>query len=187
MTDKLNFNQQAGVGVVRKRSPQPGVLNLGGKFQIEHYRNGKCIGTYDIKNGITNEGKDDLLDVAFDGSTQHGNWYIGLVDNSGFSAFAAGDTAAQIGGTNGWSEYTSYSESNRVEWAPDAASSQSITNSTARSFNITGTSDTLKGIFIISDNTKSGTTGVLWSTASFSSTVPVTNGDELKITYTLNA
>jgi hypothetical protein len=48
-------------------------------------------------------------------------------------------------------------------------------------------SGTVKGIFITSNNTKSGTSGKLWSTALFSADVPVVNGDQLKITYTLNA
>jgi hypothetical protein len=45
----------------------------------------------------------------------------------------------------------------------------------------------LKGIFVTSSNTKNGTTGTLWSTAAFASTVDVSNGDSLKITYTVNA
>jgi hypothetical protein len=36
----------------------------------------------------------------------------------------------------------------------------------------------VKGIFIVTNNTKGGTTGTLWSTALFSADVPVANGKE---------
>ena len=119
----------------------------------------------------------------FHGTTAIATWYIGLVDNSGFTAFAEADTMSSHGG---WNEFTTYSESTRVEWTEDAAASKSITNSTVVTFNITG-SGTLKGAFITSDSTKSGTSGTLWATAAFGSTVPVVNTDQLKITYTVNS
>ena len=69
----------------------------------------------------------------------------------------------------------------------EAAASQSISNSvTSADFNITA-SGTIHGIFVTSDNTKSGTTGTLWSTAPFAAPLSVNNGDLLKVTYTLSA
>ena len=85
----------------------------------------------------------------------------------------------------GWNEFTSYTEGNRVAWGPGSASSQSVTNSTPATFNING-SGTVKGVFIVSNNTKSGTAGTLWATALFGADVPVTSGDQLKITYTVS-
>ena len=35
-------------------------------------------------------------------------WYLGLIDGSGTPTLAAGDTYAQIGGTNGWNENVNY-------------------------------------------------------------------------------
>ncbi len=86
----------------------------------------------------------------------------------------------------GWTEFTTYSDATRVAWTTVAAASESITNTTVSTFNING-SGTVKGIFVTSVSTKSGTTGTLWSTAAFTSPVPVSNGDQLKITYTVNA
>jgi hypothetical protein len=157
-----------------------------GRFQIEHRdKNGKLLGKYDIPNGITNGGKDDLLDVYFsDGSqTAAANWYIGLIDNSGYTGVAAADTMSSH---SGWNEFTSYSEANRVAWGPGAPSSQSITNASPATFNING-SGTVKGVFVVNNNTKSGSTGTLWATALFSADVPVSNGDQLKVTYTVSA
>ena len=155
-----------------------------GKFVVEHRDiddNLKAV--YEFPNGIVDEGLDHLLDVGFHGSSQTGTWYIGLVDNSGFSSFADVDT---LGSHGGWSEFTDYTESNRVEWEEDAASSRSITNSTTADFSINA-SGNVKGIFVSSNNVKStGNTGTLWSTAAFSSVVSTANGDTLKVTYTVS-
>jgi len=156
-----------------------------GQFQVEHYNSkGKLLGIYDLPNGITNVGKDLILDVMFNDGVAIANnsWFVGLIDLSGFTALAAADTMASHAG---WNEFTTYSEANRVAWGSGAAASQSTTNSSPATFNVTG-SATVKGIFINSNNTKSGSTGTLWSTALFAADVPVTNGDQLKVTYTVS-
>lgn len=153
-----------------------------GFFGIQLIRAGKTIVDQLFPNTITNLGKNSWLDVYFRNQTQLPNWYIGLVDNSGWTAFDAADTMSSHAG---WTEFTTYSQANRVAWGVVAAASQSITNTTAATFDITG-SATLKGIFVTSNNTKGGTTGTLWTGAAFASTVPVVNGDQLKVTYTVN-
>jgi hypothetical protein len=157
---------------------------LAGRFVIEHRDiEGNLKGTYEFPNGIVDEGLDHILDTQFTGSAQVGTWYIGLVDNSGWSAFADADTLSSHAG---WTESTDYTESNRVEWDEDAASSRSISNSTTADFSINA-SGNLKGIFVSSNNVKStGNTGTLWSTAAFSSVVATANGDTLKVTYTVS-
>lgn len=155
-------------------------LPLRGAYYIEHRNSaGKLIGLYRVPNGIVDEGMDDLLDVHFGASTQHTAWYIGLIDNSGYTGVSNSDTLATHAG---WTEATPYS-GNRVAWSVGSAASRSISNSSTADFAITSTA-TLKGIFVT--NVSSGTTGVLWSTALFSSTVSVQNGDTLKITYTVS-
>lgn len=158
-------------------------LNLKGRYFIEHWREGQMIGKYEIDNDITNEGKNLIFDVMFNSTSQITLWYIGLINLTSFSALAAGDTMSSH---SGWVEFTTYSQANRVQWTSGASASQSVTNGTPATFDMSGTG-TVKGIFITSSNTKSGTTGKLWSTALFSADVPVVNGDQLKITYTLNA
>lgn len=162
------------------------LFNPKGKFYIEHYsKNGKLKGKYEVPNGIVNEGKNKILDVMFYDGTQIAStsWYIGLIDNSGYSALSDSDTMSSH---SGWNEFTSYSEANRVAWGPGAAASQTTTNSTPATFNISG-SGTVKGVFLVSNNTKGGTSGVLWATALFAADVPVSNGDQLKITYSVSA
>lgn len=184
MIQGLKVADAVGVSFSRQRSFEQG-LNLRGeylKFELIG-ANGEVKYTEEFHNDITNAGKNSLLDVYFRNQTQIATWYFGLVDNSGWTAFAAGDT---MGSHAGWNEFTTYSDSTRIAWAPDAAASQSITNSSVSTFNING-SGTLKGIFVTSGSAKSGTTGTLWSTAAFTSTVAVTSGDQIKITYAVNA
>jgi hypothetical protein len=85
----------------------------------------------------------------------------------------------------GWTEAVPYSNANRPQWTCGAAATRAITNASTVDFTINA-SATLKGLFITTDNTKSGATGTMWSEAAFSSTVTVANGDTLKVTYTLS-
>jgi hypothetical protein len=154
-----------------------------GWFLIEHRNKaGKLIGLYRVPNGIVDVGMNHILETEFHAGSQVSTWYIGLVDNSGFTAFNDADTMASH---SGWTESTVYSQSTRPQWTAGAAASRQITNASTVDFSIND-SATLKGIFVTSDNTKGGTSGTLWATAAFSSTVSVQNGDTLKITYTIS-
>jgi len=158
-------------------------LPLKGMFKLEHYdKEGTHLGTYDVQNGIVDVGMNYLLDAGFNGGTQNSTWYMGLIDNSGFSSLNAADT---MGSHSGWAEAEGYTEAGRPEWGAGSASSRQVTNATTTNFSINGTA-TMYGIFITTVNTKGGTTGTLWSTAAFSSTVSTSNGDTLKVTYTVS-
>ena len=158
-------------------------LGLRGRFRVEHLdKDGNLKATYNVPNGIVDVGLNKILDDMFDGGTQSATWYIGLVDNSGFSAFANADTMASHAG---WSESVAYTEATRPEWTAGTPSSRSITNASTVDFSINATV-TLKGIFIVDNNTKSGTSGTLWSTAAFASNVAAVSGDTLKVTYTVS-
>lgn len=154
-----------------------------GYFLVEHRNKaGKLIGVYRVPNGIVDVGMNMILETMFHAGSQSTTWYIGLVDNSGFTAFADADT---MGSHAGWTESTVYTQATRPQWTMGAAASRQITNASTVDFSING-SATLKGIFVADNNTKGGTSGVLWATAAFSSTVAVQNGDTLKITYTVS-
>ena len=158
-------------------------VGLKGRFQIEHRNKaGELIGKYDFPNGIVDEGLNHILETQFNGGTPITSWYVGLIDNASFSALANADV---MNSHAGWQESDDYSEATRPEWTAGTAASRQITNSATVDFSINATV-TLKGIFITSNNTKNGTTGVLWSTAAFSSNVSANNGDTLKVTYTVS-
>lgn len=141
----------------------------------------------EVKNLVTTQGLNDVLSKYFKGSSYTAAWFMGLVNNASFSAFAAGDTAAQIGGSNGWLEATAYSESVRQTVTLGSASAGSIDNSASKAvFSINGTV-TVKGAFVVSTSTKAGTTGVLYGEATFASARSMFSGDSLTVGVTLTA
>jgi hypothetical protein len=181
--DPLNLTQEATALVIRGNPIISQDFRAKGKFRIEHRnKDGKLLGIYEVPNGIVDVGLNHILDTEFNGGTPITTWYIGLIDNASFSALAAADTMASHAG---WIENNDYTQSNRVTWTSGAAASRSITNAVTCDFSMNATK-TIKGIFITSNNTKGGTSGTLWSTAAFGSTVSVNNGDTLKVTYTLS-
>lgn len=182
MNESLKMREAVGCSIMRNRAIGD-ILSPQGFFGVELFREGIKILDLIVPNTVTTAGKNSWLDIYFRNQTQISAWYIGLVDNSGWTAFDVADT---MGSHSGWTEATGYSQSTRVAWSVGAASAASITNGTAATFDITGTA-TLKGIFVTSGSAKSGTSGTLWTGAAFGSTVAVANGDQLKITYTVNS
>lgn len=161
-------------------------LNLGGTYKVEHWRDGKLLRTIEGHNLVTNVGKNYALGVAFVSTTQIGtsSWVIGLISDDSYTGIVVGDTMSSHAG---WTEFTGYSEANRVAWGQGAVASQVTTNASPAVFSITS-ADTIKGFFVTSQNTKGGTTGTLWSGVLFTSgDTPVINGDELRVTYSLGA
>jgi hypothetical protein len=140
---------------------------------------------YAFPNGITDVGMHYALEVAFrsDAMTpqaQSAPWFAGLINSSGFSAVANGDTSASHAG---WTETSGYSETERQTLAFAAASSRSILASVSFSIN---TSVTVRGLFVIDDDTKAGATGILFSTALFGSPPSLVNGNVLTANYSLS-
>lgn len=179
----MSFGDFASACVERKKKVFHKCL-LSGHFRAEVWRRGDLVQVEECENGIVNAGLNYALGVIFRGDATSNPFYISFVDNSGGPTYAAADTMASHAG---WSEFTAYSEATRVDWGEDAQSGQSVTNSSAAVFNITGGAATLDGIFVVDQNTKGGATGTLWSTAEFTAPLAVTGSDVVNITYTVNA
>jgi hypothetical protein len=135
-----------------------------------------------VYNLVVTAGKNDLLTNYFKGSSYTAAFFVGLVDNASFSAIAAGDTAASHAG---WVEGVPYSNATRPALTLGTASAGSIDNSASKaSFTINATA-VINGAFCITNSTKSGTTGVLYSASSFGSTRSVISGDVVNCQVTL--
>jgi hypothetical protein len=136
----------------------------------------------DFPNGTTLAGINDILGVYLASGTQNLTWYLGLINNTGFSALSPSDT---ISSHPGWVELTTYAEGVRPTWVPGTPSGQSVTNPTSATFTINA-AGTLAGAFLVSNTTKGGTSGMLWATGAFGTPQAVTNGQLFKVTYTCN-
>ena len=145
-----------------------------------------------FKNLVVNVGKTDLLNKYFAGSSYTATWYLGLVDGASTPTYNAADTMSSH---SGWTENVGYSQSTRPAAAFGAASASGggagtagtgtiSTSATAFTINASGT---IAGAFLTTSNTKSGTTGTLYSAGSFTTgNRSVLMGDTLNVTYTAN-
>lgn len=125
------------------------------------------------ENLVTNAGLDYLLSAGLDGGSQITTWYLGLIDDS--PTVAAGDTMASHAG---WVEVTAYDEANRQTWTGGTVSGQSVDNvGNEATFTISADSTDIGGAFLVSNNTKGGTTGTLYAAGAFSGGDLVLNED----------
>jgi hypothetical protein len=186
MSLDVTFNSHFDAKVV---NPFDACIKLGGYFTFMAFNKDGSKAWREItkaivaKNGVTTPALDDILNVYFGGGTQKALWYAGLIDNASFTALSAADTMASHAG---WLENTGYSNSNRPTWGLGASSGNTVTNAVAMAFNINA-SVTIRGGFLVSNNTIGGTTGVLWATGAFASNQTLTNGQVLYVTYTLTS
>ena len=149
------------------------------------------VWTETVSNLTTTEGLNDLLNKYFKGSSYTATWYCGLVDNAGFTAYAAANTAAGIttdaSGSNQWGEVTEYDEATRPVITLGTVSGGSVDNSASKCVFTIGATLTVRGAFVVTTNTKAGTTGFLYGEADFSAARAVLDNDTLNVTTTLTA
>jgi len=135
-----------------------------------------------VQNTVVDVGLDDWLDKYLKGSAYTAAWYIGLTDGS--PTVAGADTASSHAG---WSEITNYDEAARQALTLGSVASQSVNNSAAVATFTINASVTIGGGFVISDNTKGGTTGTLLSVAAFAEGDKAADDDdtiEVTLTFT---
>lgn len=155
-------------------------LTVGGYFTYEHIRDGKVIDTWKEKNIVVNTGLNYILDAALSGGTVNTAHYVGLFSNN--YTPIAGTLITDLTEVN-----AKYNETTRPSWTEAGASSQSITNSASPSAFTFNASETIYGAFLISNNTKGGTTGTLIAASKFASSRAMLSTDILNVTYTLSA
>ena len=153
-----------------------------------HDADGNLKWEAEAPNLVVNGGLKDMNTQYFTGSAYTATWYLGLYGAAASNNPAAGDTMSSHAG---WTEVTAYSQATRPACTfgtPTTANPSVATNSASpATFSINGTT-TVGGAFLISNNTKSGTTGTLFSAADFQSPGDrsVVSGDTLNVTYTFS-
>lgn len=160
-----------------------------GVYKVQcHDAQGNLKWEAEAPNLVVNVGLQDMNAKYFTGSAYTAAWYLGLYGSGSTNNPAASDTMSSHAG---WTEVVAYSQATRPACTfgtPTTANPSVATNSASpATFSINGTT-TVGGAFLTSNNTKSGTTGTLFSAADFSSPGDrsVVSGDTLSVTYTLS-
>jgi len=160
-----------------------------GKYHVEcRDKDGNLKWTAESQNLVVNAGLAYMAGSALTAVSQITTWYLGLYGAAASNTPAAGDTMSSHAG---WTEIVPYSNANRVTatFVTATTANPSVVTNTASPaiFNIDSTA-TVGGAFLTSSNTKSGTTGTLFSAADFGSPGDrsVVNGDTLSVTYTFS-
>lgn len=134
-------------------------------------------------NLVVDEGLDDSLDKHLKGSSYTATFFVGLTD--GAPTPAAGDDMTTHGG---WAEATPYSEGVRETLTLGSVTAQSVDNSASKASFSINTGDTVGGAFVTTDNTKGGSSGILYGIGAFTGGDRiVANNDTLNVTVTLTA
>jgi len=165
-------------------NPNIGVKRLSTQYHVECIKpDGSLRWADDFHNTVATVGLNDSLDKHFKGSSYTAAWYVGLT--AGSPTFAAGDTMSSH---SGWTEDQNYSESVRQTLTLGSVSGGSVDNSASKaSFSINATA-TIGGAFLVTNNTKGGTSGILYGGGAFSGgNRSAQSGDTLNVTVTLTA
>lgn len=174
---------------IARANDSESTAKAGGVFHVQcHDAQGNLKWEAKKHNLVVNEGLQDMNTQYFTGAAYTAAWFIGLYGAAASNNPAAGDTAASHAG---WTEVTAYSQTTRpaATFGTATTADPSVISNSASpaTYSINGTT-TVGGAFLISNNTKGGTTGVLFSAADFQSPGDrsVVNGDTLTVTYTFS-
>jgi len=174
---------------IARANDSESTAKAGGVFHIQcHDAQGNLKWEAEKHNLVVNEGLQDMNTKYFTGAAYTAAWFIGLYGAAASNNPAASDTAASHAG---WTEVTAYSQTTRpaATFGTATTADPSVISNSASpaTYSINGTT-VVGGAFLISNNTKGGTTGVLFSAADFQSPGDrsVVNGDTLTVTYTFS-
>ena len=179
LKDKLLVADKAAAGLVMGHSAQDSIDVKGVFNVICRAADGSVRWEDDLANLVVTVGKNDLFDQYFRGSSYNAAFFVGLKTAGSISA---ADTMS----SKSWTEITVYSNATRPAYTAGVAVAGSTDNTASPAvFNINGTA-TVGGCFITTNNTKGGTTGILFSATDFAVARSVLSGDTLTVTYTIS-
>lgn len=158
-----------------------------GRYKLEcRDKDGKLKWVVEEDNLVVNVGLQYMAGVALTSTAQVTTWFLGLITGPGVTTSATNTMASKS-----WTEFTGYSNATRpaptLTAATNANPSVVTNNGTPANFTINA-SGTVGGAFLTSNNTKGGTTGVLFSERAFSAPGDrtVVSGDIIAVTYSFS-
>jgi len=185
LMDHASSQDKVGAAITRTVNSAEKVA-AGGVFTVTCLdANGQVKWEESLKNLVVNQGLQDMNTKYFKGVSYTATWYIGLYGAAASNNPTAADTAASH---PGFTEIVPYSNATRpaATFGTATTADPSVISNTlsVAVFSINGTA-VVGGAFLTSDNTKSGTTGTLFSAADFQAPGDraVVSGDALNVTY----
>ena len=161
----------------------------GGVYRMECIdKDGNVKWVAEEHNLVVNEGLAYMAGSALTSVTAITSWFLGLYGAAASNTPAAADTMSSHAG---WTEVVPYSNATRPACtfvtATTADPSVATNSASPATFNINATS-TVGGAFLVSNSTKSGSTGTLFSASDFSAPGDrsVVSGDTINVTYTFS-
>ena len=144
---------------------------------------GKLQWKVGFHNGVTTAGCNGVLNAGFNAGTPSATWYVGLISNASYTGVASGDTHAAHAG---WTEWTTYSGSNRPTWLPGPATGGVLSTPVPFTWSITG-AGAIRGAFLanVAAVGSVSPSGLLYCTAVMASGKAVNPGDTIHGTYIL--
>jgi hypothetical protein len=153
-------------------------LEIAQNYQVECYDKTGALKWQDgFKNIVVTVGRNHYLDATLKTGVTSPLWYVGLKNAT--AAVSADTMASKV-----FTELVPYSNATRPAFTPGTVAAGSVDNSASKAvFNINGAA-TIGGAFLVNENTKSGTSGILLGAGNFGSARAVENGDTLNVTVT---
>lgn len=172
--------------VAARKAEHPEANAFGTYYEIV---NGKLVGVHSepvlSPNMLPAQGIKDNLDTWLGATAKKAGWYIGLYATAinPASTWTAANVAATAGEITSTTE--GYSEVTRPQFTANASTGGAIDNvGQEAAFTIVSSGVVnVEGAFLISDNARGGTVGVLASAARYPNTRQLQNGDNYKVGY----
>jgi hypothetical protein len=150
-------------------------------YYLECYgADGKLKWKEDFENLVVTAGRNHYLDATLKTGSVSPLWYVGLKN-------VTAETAADTMASKPWTEITAYSQATRPQWVPGTVASGSVDNVASKAVFTINAPTTIYGAFLVNNNTKGGTTGILLGAGNFTPERPVIIGDILNVTVVCSA
>ena len=147
---------------------------------IEYRFTGEVKSFDEVHNLIPTEGLIEFLKLI-NGQSTATSKYIGL----GTATYTpvATETGATVSGNT--SEWVGYTESTRPQWVIPSITTNTVDNSASLAVFTSNSTATVKNVFLITDSTKGGTAGKLFSILTLPTARPLTPTDVIRIQFGL--
>lgn len=150
------------------------LAKVGSVYDLECWRRGDLVWHENVHNLVCIGGLNTLLYATFSNGGQWSQWWMGLINNAGFSSLQWNDVMSSH---PGWAETTGYNEATRPPFWPSPVANAYLDNNGARAQFTINTAHAIRGAFLVNEQTKGGTANTLYGEAAFAAPRNVAVGD----------